>query len=305
MLGLKSPQKRADCFVFCVTLLIYLSHAQVSESIAEEASAIATGNAADAKSQGISLEKKGYVSIADRENWTPGKFFGETDSMEAAKAIASGDNEKLQDIIKTHRESTAQGKHGLTLLHWAYLTDNLEAFKLLLDSGFDPDLRITESISTKHQNHASMTGIMQQGDSVLFVIARSALSRDQDRFFDAALAKTKAINAKDASGDTLLLVCANMLESHFCDEESIAKLAKAGADLNAMNKDGDTAAALAFSTSRYLVGVRVWEEGGDPNAHRDTKRSALDFLRARVLREENRISSYSQAERRRILKWLD
>ena len=164
---------------------------------------------------------------------------------------------------------------------------------------------MTESISTKHKYHASQSSILQKGDTVLFTIVRSALSRDQDKFLDAAISKTKDINIQDADGDTLLLVCANMLEGHYCDEETIAKLAKADADLNAMNTHGGTAASLAIGGGRYLVGVRVWEEGGDPKTQLKSNRSALDFLRARIKRFPEELKYYSPRDRDRVIKWLD
>lgn len=239
-------------------------------------------------------------NLRERQKWTSSTFFDSIQALDAAKAVEAKDNLLLASLIKMDLDVNLQGKSGMTLLHWSYVNDNLEAFELLLDSGASPDLRLTGNIPVK------VIPDFQAMDSVLFTIARTApIGLTDMKFFDAALQKTSDIELKDKDGRTLLLLCADPTRSNFCDEDIIAKITKRGADRNARTSTGYTAAMISASMSYPMVAVRLLEEGADPSFVDSTGHSVLTMLRRLSSPDTNRLfNSYSASDRERILKWV-
>lgn len=277
----------------CVTYLVLQTHLVVF--LSDSSSSIPKHP--PQKSSPVYVKTK---TILERQNWKSEAFFETKESIRAASAIEKKEQEVLALLIKSGLDVNVQGKSGMTLLHWAYASNNLDAFQLLLDSGASPDIQLTGNLSVKWVRD------FQTQDSVLFTIARSApIGNDDMKFFDAALEKTSNIELKDAHGRTLLLLCADPVMSHFCHEEVMAKIIKRGADRNAKTSLGSTAAMLAASWSRPLVAVWLLEEGADPSLVDSSGNDVASILRMESRSKTNPMfNTYSDADRARILRWM-
>jgi hypothetical protein len=72
-------------------------------------------------------------SLLDRLQWRASEYFEQSDLRNAASAIQKRDVAMLKSIHKKGLDLKTSGKYGVTLLLWAYLEGNFEAYQLLLD----------------------------------------------------------------------------------------------------------------------------------------------------------------------------
>ncbi len=74
---------------------------------------------------------------------TPEQYFDNPKILELCRAISEKQHERVRELIPNVDLNT-QGSGGITLLYWAYFSNDLESFKLLLQAGADPDLQLNE-----------------------------------------------------------------------------------------------------------------------------------------------------------------
>lgn len=290
---------------FSVLLIVALAVLWISYPIAQEISDVMLSSRSKStptpvqQPQTIAPDLVKTKTFLERQNWKADVFFETKESIRAASAIEKKEQEVLALLIKSGLDVNVQGKSGMTLLHWAYASNNLDAFQLLLDSGASPDIQLTGSLSVKWVQD------FQTQDSVLFTIARSApIGNDDMKFFDAALEKTANIELKDARGCTLLLLCADPTKSNFCHEDVMAKIVRRGADRNAKTPSGYTAAMIAASMGYPVVAVRLLEEGADPSVVDSSGHSVVTMLRrASNLKTNPNLKYFSDTDLARILRW--
>ena len=125
----------------------------------------------------------------------PAQYFSVERDLAVCRAISDNELQRLEKLIADIPDVNVTGKHGFNFLFWAWMTDNLDAFKMLLRAGADPDARI------KIDLRRDIGFFAMKGDSVLF--ATLTYRRGGD-FLDAALKYTKDPNQVDAGGYNLI-----------------------------------------------------------------------------------------------------
>ncbi len=70
------------------------------------------------------------------EEMTPEQYFDNPKILELCRAISEKQHERVRELIPNVDLNT-QGSGGITLLYWAYFSNDLESFKLLLQAGAD------------------------------------------------------------------------------------------------------------------------------------------------------------------------
>ena len=125
----------------------------------------------------------------------PTRYFSAERDLAVCRAISDNELQRLEKLISDIPDVNVTGKDGFNFLFWAWMTDNLDAFKMLLNAGADPDAKI------KNDLRRDIGFFAMAGDSVLF--ATLTYRRGGD-FLDAALKHTKDPNQVDAGGYNLI-----------------------------------------------------------------------------------------------------
>ncbi|MEQ8790805.1 MAG: hypothetical protein RIC55_31195 [Pirellulaceae bacterium] len=235
----------------------------------------------------------GRQTLWTEAGWTPEDFFDSEAALRACKLISERKHEELKQLLGSDFDVNQSGKKGMTLLYWAFGEDNQEAFQLLLDSGADPDKKLTEPITTRNS-------WLFAGDSILF----TAMRKSKWDFFFAALEHTSNIDQRDVEGKTLLLACMGTDAIYGTSGETLQRIIDAGVPLDAMNKYGDTATMNALFRDRPLHCLRMLEAGADPEIHNARGRTIYDLLSIRLQADLQRGKQPPKGTDR-LKQWLD
>jgi ankyrin repeat protein len=210
----------------------------------------------------------GERSLQEVEAWVPRDFFERPETLGACEAISSREHERLREMIDRGLEVNAPGKAGMTLLCWAYVCGNLDAFELLLESGADPDKRLTEAIVLSSKPPLS------PGDSILFTCIRQS----KWQFFFAAFSHTRDVNQRDGGGSSLLHVAMRPSTIFSVSPEALQRLVDSGIDLDAQDKHGGTAAVNAIIWKQPRLCLQLLKSGANPDLRNDAGQTVADIL---------------------------
>lgn len=244
----------------------------------------------------ISVARKNDIEIASgtppalhsgdgevREEWQPRELFSEADAIKACELIRNRQNSDLAGMIKQGLNSDLSGVSGVSLLHWAFVCNNLEAFELLLGAGADPDRKIQKSL--KCPNKAVR---IFQGDSVLFTSLRAS-GRDRWRFFFLGLKHSKQLQQRDNTMATLLHVCMGPDAVYEITPDQLDQVLASGIDVNAQDENGSTAPMRAVASDRPEFALRMLVAGADSDVLDAKGKSLADRLAICKLRAESRM----------------
>jgi hypothetical protein len=196
-------------------------------------------------------------SLASREGWYPEKFFESRELVSAAEAIARHDIVALSESVDTGLDVNQQGSFGMTLLHWAFVNENVEAFRALLEAGASPNKRLTSTIKLRTSGRHLLNG-----DCILFTSLRSS-SPNKFKFFFAAFSHSKEDDPRDLRGRTLLFSFMNVYTVSNVSPDTLARILDSKIDLDVQDDRGCTAAMLAISLDRADLCLQILKAGGD------------------------------------------
>lgn len=208
-------------------------------------------------------------SLAKRAHWKPSDFFDSAHEIEICEAISAADAKMLVSLAESGAELTHSGKYGVTLLHWALFTDNIDAFELLLQHGADPDRKLNEEFE-----NARMYAYLASGESVLF----TSLKMERERFFMVALQYSRNFRQTDGDGANLLH---KYVVSEFACEETLQSLIDGGVDLNARTLYGSTPCHLALDRDGAQFCLQLLQAGADPSLQNDQGQDVAARVEAR------------------------
>ena len=169
-----------------------------------------------------------------------------------ARAVKAGDTEKIQQLAEEGANLDAAGHRGIPVLYWGL--GNIDGLQKLLELGADPNARFGETS---------------------YVIGFAA----SDLFFDPSALETLVVHGANVNvthgiSHSPLLHGPSM--EHEGAKRKIDLLLSAGADINATNGFGDTAAmqavtSLDFAKINYLI-----DRGADVNVANVNSVTLLD-----------------------------
>jgi len=224
---------------------------------------------------------QGNGFIAGREGWTANALFTGPNELQICKVISSRDQERLKALLESGVELNTPGKFGFTLLYWAYVEGNLEAFKLLLEHGADPDHRLTHDFRWSEdgpvENLYTERGARYffpfvKGHSIFF----TTLQQFQPAYCCAALKYSKNVNQLD-HGDRGENMLHRFLITGTANPVGLRMLIDAGVDLNAKGRFGLTPCRMALMVDPALC-LQLLEAGADPGGVAEDLESALGNL---------------------------
>lgn len=176
----------------------------------------------------------------------PNDYFDSEVLIELCNAISKRRQDEVSKAIKNGVKINEVGKHGMTVLYWAYMAGNLEAFKLLLASGCDPDIKIESQLPTIRGALLCPT----KGLSVLGNAVHSKMVREG--FYEAGIAYTKSPNERTLYGTTYLhLACARGMSDR--NVKHVRQLIALGADIELKDDEGLTPLQLASQANPWAV----------------------------------------------------
>lgn len=205
----------------------------------------------------------------NKEQYPPQKLF-EGEQLEAAQSIFNQDNKRLENILENNSQIINQlsNEKGYTLLMYASIIENIDAMKLLLDKGADPNLVVPNEGLGLPLSHAVGTNNYEMA-KLLF--------------------QYKA-NPNPAVGRSPLCV-AMLLGNKKTERKMIDFLLENGADINHTSYLGDNimqeAASSDLETAFYFL-----EKGGSPKI----KGTELSPMAEYIQYQEKRSTSAKNAK---------
>ncbi len=140
---------------------------------------------------------KRVLSNYRNDQLVPKLYFSSKDELEICQAISDSDHVKLEKLLKGRTDLNGKGKDGVTFLFWAWMVNDLKSFRILLDAGADPDLKVSDTILVGGELYAI------PGDSVLFASLRHIRGME---FLDLAIRYTTNVNQLCDGGLNLIQV---------------------------------------------------------------------------------------------------
>jgi uncharacterized protein len=190
----------------------------------------------------FSMQACAAMSEAD-----PAKVFSDPKNATLAKAVADGDEARIEAAIKAGGDPNARGDRDATMLEWALLQQSPRGMKALLDHGADASRAGTAGATVLHMaamanDVAYLRILLDHGVDPNAPHATTgappidaALKNPEHAAFDLLLAHRADPNRVDRLGNAPLHVAAKVHDAY-----AVMKLLEAGADASAKNQRGDS-----------------------------------------------------------------
>lgn len=223
----------------------------------------------ESESSNANTESRSWATtpIAKWESWKPNEFFDSPNEIKMCEAISRRSRDELADLLESKVPLNNPGKCGVTVLYWAYLEGNLDAFNLLLKHGADPEQRLASNIRGRRFE-------FMQGDTVMF----SSIRQDRAEFCIAALKYSKNPNHLDFTGENLLHP---FVSRALGTEEQLKSLIDAGVDVNRKGRFGCTPCHLGLSLAPGLS-LQLLKAGADPSIRDDEGKDLADRIESKL-----------------------
>jgi ankyrin repeat protein len=159
--------------------------------------------------------------------------------IEFLKTVAQGDQKKISQFVAEGVDLEVKSKEGQTALQIAVLKGDVNTIRLLLKAGANVNATATNGIT-------NLMIAALRGDAVVTGLLIEAGARINDK---DANGRTALIYAMAAQKPGNVIYASTLLNSS--PEEVIALLIKAGADINATEKENNSAIGIACQEHRW------------------------------------------------------
>jgi len=205
--------------------------------------------------------KKLFSDMKESITSSPESIFKDKKAMALAKAVRTGDVEKIKTLVSDGISPNFCADDGFSnLLYWAILTGNPESFSTLLNVGADPTICNSDGepmlhVAAQAKDIFYLQTLLERGvdpslqncehgGDALFYAAT-------DEHFILLLDAGIDMNAQDHMGNTSL---------HRASPEEAIIMLKRGADPTIRNKSGNTFQANFFGISEDILSDKGKEE---------------------------------------------
>jgi hypothetical protein len=201
---------------------------------------------------GVTLLFMGTQVLGAFEGMRAKKYFLDEQLADLAAAAASGQTAKVQKLLSQGVDVNTRGEGGMTVLCWALLRGNKAGFLFLLEHGANPNVE---------GYGPNLMGV--PGFSVMAYAAmnedtwwlKTVLEHGGDSNFVSLLEKKTPI---------FIAINAGVPESPRI--EHVRLLLRAGANLEAKNRDGQSPAVYAAYANDFGVVYELLKAGADPKS---------------------------------------
>jgi len=221
---------------------------------------------------------------------TASEVFADPAVVKLAQAAARGDRQAVLDLAQQGADVNARGDRDASVLLWAFLSQNLDGVKALLEAGADPALTLQHGETVLHYaaggtDPAYLQALLDAGANPDI---RNPLT-GRTPIFDAIwYGREPQLRALIAAG-------ADVNVQEFISNEPTQTLYWAGGTLS-----GKSPLHLAASINKDFM-LLLLEAGADPlakNAWGKTFQSSLNRLDESIIRED------ALARKRKVEAWL-
>ena len=210
-------------------------------------------------------------SIVARAKWKASDFFSDPRSLEICEKISTGANLELAGADA--EVVNKQERHGLTVLHWAFLEGDVSAFSELLDLGANPQLRFTEDVKEDYV-------VFQAGSTLLFdMLHRRGYGQ---KFFEAAVEHVDDFDSRNEIYDRGTLLHAYIQSSFGLSNDrslaTIERMVTLGFDPNARDRAGKTPCMVAVGYAMPSECLLMLQMGADPSVRNNAGEDLRDVI---------------------------
>lgn len=234
----------------------------------------------------VKVRKERYT-IVQAEKWEPKDFFQDGEFVQICQAVTARDQTKLEELLKRSPDINAGGKYGFTLLHWAFAERNMEAFRLLLEYGANPDQMLKEDVPCKAYDVSFI-----EGSNIFFTCIQCLYPQ----YCVAALPFSDDPNQATIGGNSLLHLVLSRMPCP-ANKEDIDVMLELGIEVNTQGAYGYTPCHWAVHNAPRLC-VTLLEAGADPSIQDDKGEDIADALEweiAQARRLGRKIEEYEPA----------
>ena len=190
----------------------------------------------------------------------PEVFYDDDRQQALCKAILSGDLTAVEKAITDGASITAEGRHGVTPLFWAYLSRRYKVFEYLLAKGADPNVSV---YLPKDLSPGENVFQFRQGDSVLYMSAKNRMSEQWLRV-TLSYSKPRQWTHPNGGDDVLHAFFQSRLGGVPQTPETLDQIIKFGVDLDLQGDDGYTPLYYAVNSYRYDLAIKLLKAGANP-----------------------------------------
>lgn len=127
-------------------------------------------------------------------------FFSGLDRIQTTcKELSRGEIASIKQLVDNGVSLDTPGKHGMTLLLWAWCSSNPVAFEALLEFGADPHARLTSDVQIEVAQNPLL---LENGSSVVENVVR--YNRVQQNFLEKVVRFLRKANDQDRLGRSLI-----------------------------------------------------------------------------------------------------
>ena len=196
----------------------------------------------------------GQSKVARLIDRSASELFEKESNIRLCDAISGDDREEIRQLIASRIELNDAEENGMTVLLWALMEGNLNAFETLLENGADPHSVL--KIDLHSPPFAKVQFDYFSGYSVLLSILQHPYYRRH--FFSVAMKYIQEPDQRGPDGTTLMhnQVAINSVSD--LRQPDLMVLKRMGVNMDATNQAGMTACRLAFQNSNPHETRGVW-----------------------------------------------
>ena len=206
---------------------------------------------------------------------TSNKTFTDPVTAQLAQAAKSGDAALVRELVAGGANPNAHGRNGFTVLEWTMLQQSRKGFEALLAAGADP----------AEGNDDGMTAV------------HLAAQADTPYWLEILLAKGASPDTPNTVTRATPVMAALMAERG----DNAGLLLKAGAQVDATDRQNNTALHVAAKINQMDWVLKLLEAGADPNAK---NAQGVTFQRYLFMTRDAMLNAQTRRERDAIRDWL-
>ncbi len=198
-------------------------------------------------------------------NWQASTFFDDPRMIAAFEAVRKCSLAELQALQAADINWNQQGRHGMTILLLAFLSEDFRIYSQLLEWGADPNLELQLTDDYPIPGDYSFATIISNGDSVMHL---ATVFPREPKWFSTTLSNTTSKNwiHPVERTNTLQAFISGEFRSTL-DLGTINQLVASTVDLNNRDIDGNTAALTATSSGNYEVAALLLKAGASADCY--------------------------------------
>ena len=228
------------------------------------------------------------------------ELFSAPDLLELCEVISKHDHSSLERLLSQPRDLNLTGKAGLSVLHWAFIANDLEAFERLLKAGASPDIVHTDNF---------VQGSIGFLKGSTFPLDCLQYGREKLAFFDATLPYLQSPNHRSPATDQTILhayIYHCFTGSGPAIEDIIRRIMITGVDPSIQDFRSRTAAELALGVNMFDACLFILEASKDSSRAKATQDSIRELLDEKLRSPPLALNGRIISEEAQVVKfWMD